>query len=308
MGVSDGLLGDIDGFITTLTSHSPHTRTAYRRDLIQFLDHLSERELLDWRSIDTQAVRDFIAAQHRSGKGSRSLARMLSALRAFFAYQIERRTMDADPTRDVRPPKQRRKLPTVLDVDQTAKLLAARPQDFLGRRDLAMWELLYSSGLRVSELVNLDRGDLDLDGREMRVLGKGKKERVLPVGRVALEAVEQWLEQRRLTLNGDVPALFISRRGARLSTRSVQKRLHNWALKQGLDTRVHPHMLRHSFATHLLESSGDLRAVQELLGHSNIRTTQVYTHLDFQHLAKVYDTAHPRARRKQGQSRPPRPK
>lgn len=295
------LLADIDAFLVTLTGHSSHTRSAYRRDLIQFLDHLDQLDTLAWRSIDAEVVRRFIAAQHRSGKSSPTLARMLSSLRAFFAYQIERRSMDADPARDVRAPKQRRKLPTVLDVDQTAKLLAADPRGFLGLRDLAMWELLYSSGLRVSELVNLDARDLDMDGREVRVLGKGRKERILPVGRVALEAIKRWLEQRRLTLNDESQALFIGRRGNRLSTRSVQKRLHRWGLAQGLDIRVYPHMLRHSFATHMLESSGDLRAVQELLGHSSISTTQIYTHLDFQHLAKVYDAAHPHARRKPGQ-------
>ncbi len=289
---------DIDAFLGTLSAYSPNTKVAYRRDLVQFLDYLGKQNITEWRSIDNQSIRSFVAARHRAGKGSRTLARMLSSLRALFAYLIERRCIDIDPAQEVRAPKQARKLPTVLDVDQTGKLLAPKPQGFLGLRDLAMWELMYSSGLRVSELVNLDAGDLDMDAGELRVLGKGRKERIVPVGRIALEAVARWLQQRGPFLKADVVALFISRRGTRLSTRSVQKRLHRWALEQGLDTAVHPHMLRHSFATHLLESSGDLRAVQELLGHSNISTTQVYTHLDFQHLAKVYDATHPRARRK----------
>ena len=289
---------EIDEFLVTLTRHSRNTQVAYRRDLVQLLDHLSQIEVFDWRSIDTQTVRNFIASQHRSGKSSPSLARMLSSLRAFFTFLIDRRRIDGNPAKDVRAPKQSRPLPAVLDVDQTGKLLAAKPDSFLGVRDLAMWELMYSSGLRVSELVGLNTGDLNTADGEVRVLGKGNKERVVPVGRVAIEAVNEWKRLRGSCLKEAIAALFISRRGTRLTARTVQKRLRRWALVQGLDTRVHPHMLRHSFATHMLESSGDLRAVQELLGHSNIGTTQIYTHLDFQHLAKVYDAAHPRARRK----------
>ena len=183
------LLDDIDDFLVTLTGHSRNTQLAYRRDLTQFLDHIIRQEISDWRSIDTQAVRNFVAAQHRAGKGSASLARMLSSLRALFANLIDRRRTDANPAQDVRAPKRARKLPTVLDVDQTARLLAAAPEDFLGLRDLAMWELMYSSGLRVSELVNLDLGDLDINGGEVRVLGKGKKERIVPVGRIALDVI-----------------------------------------------------------------------------------------------------------------------
>ena len=289
---------EIDEFLVTLTGHSPNTLVAYRRDLVQFLEYLSHGDVSDWRSLDPQTVRSFIASQHRSGKSSPSLARMLSSLRAFFSFLIDRRRMDGNPAKDIRAPKQSRHLPTVLDVDQTGKLLAAKPDSFLGVRDLAMWELMYSSGLRVSELVGLNTGDLNSADGEVRVLGKGNKERVVPVGRMAIEAVSEWRRLRGSCLKEDTAALFVSRRGRRLTTRTVQKRLRRWALDQGLDTRVHPHMLRHSFATHMLESSGDLRAVQELLGHSNIGTTQIYTHLDFQHLAKVYDAAHPRARRK----------
>jgi len=291
-------LDEIDEFLVTLTGHSRNTQVAYRRDLNQFLDHLAASDVPDWRALDTQAIRTFIAGQHRNGKSSPSLARMLSTLRAFFNFLIDRRRMAGNPAKDVRAPKQSRHLPTALDVDQTGKLLAAKPLSFLGVRDLAMWELMYSSGLRVSELVGLNIEDLNTDSGEVRVVGKGNKERIVPVGRIARNVVGQWKRLRQTRMKEDMPALFISGRGTRLSTRSVQKRLRKWAFDQGLDTRVHPHMLRHSFATHLLESSGDLRAVQELLGHSNISTTQIYTHLDFQHLAKVYDAAHPRARRK----------
>lgn len=292
------LLDEVDEFLVTLTGYSRNTQVAYRRDLNQLLNYLPANDLSHWRSVDTQAVRSFIAFQHRNGKSSSSLARMLSSMRAFFTYLVDRRRMDGNPAKDVRAPKQSRHLPRALDVDQTGKLLSAKPESFLAVRDLAMWELMYSSGLRVSELVGLNSGDLDIRDGQVRVIGKGNKERIVPVGRIARDAVVQWKRFRQSCLKDDVPALFTSQGGGRLTTRSVQKRLRLWALKQGIETRVHPHMLRHSFATHMLESSGDLRAVQEMLGHSNIRTTQIYTHLDFQHLAKVYDAAHPRARRK----------
>ncbi len=292
------LLDEVDEFLVTLTGHSRNTQVAYRRDLNQLSTFVSENDLTHWGSVDTQAVRSFIAFQHRNGKSSPSLARMLSSIRAFFTYLVDRGRMDGNPAKDVRAPKQSRHLPSALDVDQAGKLLAAKPQSFLAIRDLAMWELMYSSGLRVSELVGLDSGDLDPSDGHVRVVGKGNKERIVPVGRMAWDAVNRWKQFRQTCIKDDVTALFISQRGTRLTPRSVQKRLRAWALKQGLETHVHPHMLRHSFATHMLESSGDLRAVQELLGHSNIATTQIYTHLDFQHLAKVYDAAHPRARRK----------
>jgi len=191
-------------------------------------------------------------------------------------------------------------LPATLDADQVAKLLALTGDDTLTTRDRAILELFYSSGLRLAELVGLDMGDVDLADHTVRVTGKGAKSRVVPVGRHALEAVREWIRVRRALAPAEQPALFVSRRGSRLAARTVQARLNHWALVQGSPTRVHPHMLRHSFATHLLESSGDLRAVQELLGHSSISTTQVYTHLDFQHLAHIYDQAHPRARRRGG--------
>ncbi|HCU90290.1 MAG TPA: tyrosine recombinase XerC [Gammaproteobacteria bacterium] len=292
------LLKEVDDFLVTLTGYSENTQVAYRRDLNQLLDYLSENGLSRWKSIDAQVVRSFIAFQHRNGKSSPSLARLLSSMRSFFSYLVDCRRIDGNPAKNVQAPKQPRHLPKALDVDQTGKLLAAKVESFLAVRDLAMWELMYSSGLRVSEIVGLNLRDIDIDDGQVRVVGKGNKERIVPVGRVARDAVNQWKRARQPCSKDDVSALFISRRGTRLTTRSVQKRLRSWALRQGIEMRVHPHMLRHSFATHMLESSGDLRAVQELLGHSNISTTQIYTHLDFQHLAKVYDAAHPRARRK----------
>ena len=198
----------------------------------------------------------------------------------------------------MRPPKAPRRLPKVLDVDQANRLLSKSPESTLDCRDLAMWELAYSCGLRVSELVGLNVEAVDLEAGEARVFGKGRKERLVPVGRQAVAALRAWLPARALLVMDEEPALFVTLQGSRLGVRVVQVRIKQWALRQGLETSLHPHMLRHSFASHLLESSGDLRAVQELLGHSDIRTTQIYTHLDFQHLAKVYDSAHPHARRK----------
>jgi len=292
-------VADIDDFLASLGGYAKNTREAYRRDLRRFTDYFETLGVSTWADIDTQALRAFVAAEHRNGKSTATLARMLSCLRALYAYLARRGIVRANPVVDVRAPRRQRKLPGVLDADQSARLLDRTAQGFVEVRDLAMWELLYSSGLRVSELVNLDCPDLDLREREVRVLGKGGKERVVPVGRLAATAIERWLAERKQRVRSGEAAMFINGRGTRLTPRTVQQRLRNWALAQGLDRHVHPHMLRHSFATHVLESSGDLRAVQELLGHSNITTTQVYTHLDFQHLAKVYDAAHPRAKRKQ---------
>ncbi len=288
----------LDAFMLKLGGYSRNTQDAYRRDLGRFREFVERAGVTNWHDVDGHCVRQFAAAEHRGGKSAATLARGLSAIRRFFAYLVERRQIAANPAAEVRAPRQARRLPSVLDVDQCAQLLGQATDEFLGVRDMAMWELLYSSGLRVSELVQLDVGDLDLRAREVRVLGKGRKERIVPVGRGAVAALNRWLGARQDALRDGDTALFIGRRGARLTVRSVQQRLRAWALKRGLPMNVHPHMLRHSFATHVLESSGDLRAVQELLGHSNIATTQIYTHLDFQHLAKVYDAAHPRARRK----------
>ncbi len=292
------LAADVDAFLARLAGGSAHTRDAYARDLQAFLDHLAAEAIGRWEDVDVHCVRRYVAAAHRRGLGGRSIARRLSALRALFRDLVRRGRAADNPAADVRAPKSPRRLPRALDVDQVATLVEQRGEGPLGVRDRAMWELLYSSGLRVSELTALDLGDLDRGAREARVLGKGRKQRIVPVGRHALAALEAWLAVRGELARDGTRALFVARHGGRMSTRSVQQRLVAWARRHGIDTHVHPHVLRHSFASHMLESSGDLRAVQELLGHADISTTQVYTHLDFQHLARVYDAAHPRARRR----------
>jgi integrase/recombinase XerC len=219
-------------------------------------------------------------------------------LRGFFNYLIRERVIEANPAADIRAPKAAKRLPKTLDVDQVASLLARKPADPLSCRDLAMLELLYSSGLRLAELAGLDVTDLDLADHTVRVLGKGSKTRILPVGRQALVALRNWLAERAALAKPGVTALFVGQNGRRLGARAIQLRIRRWAAGSNLGVPVHPHLLRHSFATHLLESSRDLRGVQELLGHADISTTQVYTHLDFQHLARIYDQTHPRARRR----------
>ena len=288
----------IERFLATRHAYANHSKAAYQRDLKTFCDFCKHHSLVNWCDIDVAAVRMFITEQHRRGKSGKTLARFLSSLRAFFQYQIDTGQRKDNPARDVKAPKSPRKLPRTLDVDQTASLLDVKTDSFNDIRDAAMWELLYSSGLRVSELVSLKLPQLDLREGEVRVIGKGDKERIVPVGGAAVAALKNWLKERTAVCETEQTKVFVSKQGKGLSTRTIQKRLKAWALRSGIDFNVHPHMLRHSFATHLLESSGDLRAVQELLGHANISTTQVYTHLDFQHLAKVYDAAHPRAKRK----------
>jgi len=276
---------------------SPHTLSNYRRDLEQARDFAAGQELTGWRDLTTHHLRAMVAAQHRAGIGGRSLQRLLSALRSFYKYLLREGVVSANPAVGLRAPKAPRRLPKTLDVDQTARLLDWDSDDPLAIRDRAIMELLYSSGLRLSELLNLEVSDLDLKDGTVRVTGKGRKTRVVPVGRHARSALQQWLPLRA-TFTSQASALFLSRRGERLAPRTVQQRLQQWGNKRGLPMRLHPHMLRHSCASHVLESSSDLRAVQELLGHADIATTQIYTHLDFQHLAKVYDNAHPRARKK----------
>lgn len=278
---------------------SPNTIKAYQRDLQQLTLFCEQQALTDWSELTSHQLRRFIAERHREGLGSRSLQRELSACRSFFNYLIKIQRLPNNPAAGIRAPKSPKALPHVLDVDQVNALLEAAPKDALETRDLAMWELLYSSGLRVSELANVNLMDMDLRGRTVHVVnGKGQKSRLLPLGQKAAEAIRAWLLERANIVKTDEMALFTGKTGRRLTTRSIQLRLERWRKRQGLQGRLYPHMLRHSFASHMLESSRDLRAVQELLGHSNIATTQVYTHLDFQHLASVYDQAHPRARQK----------
>jgi len=277
---------------------SPHTEAAYRRDLDALVAYCDSERITGWKQIDNFHVRTFAAREHRDGLGPRSVQRRLSAVRGFFNYLIREKVIEANPAADIRAPKAAKRLPKTLDVDQVASLLERKPTDALTRRDHAMLELLYSSGLRLAELAGLDVTDLDLADRTVRVLGKGSKTRILPVGKQAAAALRTWLADRAALVKGGGSALFVGQNGRRLGARAIQRRIGRWAAASGLNVPVHPHLFRHSFATHLLESSRDLRGVQELLGHADISTTQVYTHLDFQHLARIYDESHPRARRR----------
>lgn len=289
---------DLDRFLEHLRHErrsSPLTVKHYGRDLAQLREFCARRGVSKWGDVTPEHAGAYAAALHRQGLAGRSIQRALSAGRALFRYLLREGVVGQNPFAGARAPKGPKRLPNTLSVDQMNRLLAFAGQDVCAVRDRAMLELIYSSGLRLSELVALDIDDVDVRDATARVTGKGAKTRIVPVGRQALAAVEAWLRVRPA---GEDRALFSARAGRRISARSVQQRLRRWALHQGIETRAHPHMLRHSFASHLLESSGDLRAVQELLGHADIATTQIYTHLDFQHLAKVYDQAHPRAKRK----------
>jgi integrase/recombinase XerC len=276
------------------------TREHYARDLRACSHHLTVQGIGRWEDVRVSEVRGYLAAQRRRGLGGRSLQRHLSSLRALFGYLIHQGRMNANPAADVRAPRSPQALPQTLDPDETTRLLetGAGNDTPLGRRDRAMFELVYSCGLRLAELASLDWRDVQADNDILRVEGKGAKSRLVPVGRHARAALNRWLAVRGQLAVTDEPALFVGQRGRRLGHRAIQKRLDTVARQGGLGRPVHPHMLRHAFASHLLESSGDLRAVQELLGHADIATTQVYTHLDFQHLAEVYDRAHPRAKRR----------
>ncbi len=277
---------------------SPHTVDNYARDLRHLAEFCDSRGLERWNAVDVHQVRAFVAWRHRRGTGGRSLQRELSALRTFFNFLIREGLVGHNPGVDVPAPKAEKRLPKALDVDQVSRLMAIPGDDPPAVRDRAMLELMYSSGLRLAELVSLNLNDVDRKDAVVQVTGKGAKARVVPVGSKALQALADWLRVRGQLAAPDEAALFVGAKGRRIAPRTVQQRFRDHALRQGIEVSVHPHMLRHSFASHILESSGDLRAVQELLGHADIATTQVYTHLDFQHLARVYDQAHPRARRK----------
>lgn len=275
---------------------SGHTVSAYRRDLNRLQSFAGTTPLAE---LHPHQLRRFVATQHGAGLGGRSLARQLSAWRAFFRWAGRQGLCTHDPAAGIRPPKSPRRLPEALSPDEAARLLDTAGDALLDCRDHAIFELFYSSGLRLAELAALDLGCVDdLAGGEIRVTGKRSKTRIVPVGSKARDAVAAWLAVRDRLAAGDEGALFVSRRGTRLSVRMIQVRLARCALAAGLPRHVHPHMLRHSFASHVLQSSGDLRAVQEMLGHASIASTQIYTHLDFQHLAQAYDAAHPRARKK----------
>lgn len=276
---------------------SPHTLSNYQRQLQAVCAMLKQQQISSWQEVDASVIRWILSQSHKQGLGAKSIGVRLVALRQWFAYLVKNEQLQANPALGIKAPKVGRHLPKNVDAEQVAQLLNTEATTPLEIRDLAMMELMYSSGLRLSELQGLDLDRMDLSTREVRLLGKGNKERIVPIGSKALEAIHRWLEVR-MRFNPQDNAVFLNNRGGRLSHRSIQLIMEKWGRKQGLETHLHPHKLRHSFATHMLEGSGDLRAVQELLGHSSLATTQIYTHLDFQHLAKVYDAAHPRARKK----------
>jgi len=278
---------------------SANTLTSYQRDMQNLSRYCVAKAIAHWTDLQQSDIRSHIAARHRQGISSKSLQRELSSMRSFYNFLLKKGRAESNPAQHVQAPKQSRKLPKTLDVDQITGMLEAGASSVLEIRDLAMFELFYSSGLRLGELAALNLADIDLADHSLIVRsGKGGKTRVLPVGSKAVRAVENWLQQRGKINTNTESALFVSERGTRLGRRSIELRLAQWCQKKGIAEHIHPHMLRHSFASHLLEASQDLRAVQELLGHSNISTTQIYTHLDFQHLAAVYDQAHPRAKKK----------
>ncbi len=280
---------------------SPQTISNYLRDLQKLIAYCDQYELADFTDIDSFHIRHCLSELHRDSLKPRSLQRWLSAVRSFFNLMIKKQLTKKNPCDGIKAPKADKPLPKTLDTDQMGQLLNDYQDSFIDSRDSAMLELMYSSGLRLSELTGINISDIDWGNASLVVTGKGKKSRHLPIGRLAKKALKNWLVWREKYLQAQTEtALFISNKGQRLSQRSVQLRLKQLSIKKGMDQAINPHMLRHSFASHMLESSGDLRAVQELLGHASISTTQIYTHLDFQHLAKVYDQAHPRAQKKTG--------
>ena len=287
----------IDSFLSHLevVRHlSPHTIRSYRRDLDSFFTFLKEKNNA-WEEVQDHQVRGFVAQERRRGLSARSIQRALSSIRSFFNYLLDEEVVETNPAANISSPKSAQLLPKALDTDLVKRLLDFKPQGDIEIRDKAMVELLYSSGLRLSELCGLNMDSISIKERSCRVVGKGNKTRDLPVGEKAIQSLRDWLLVRENISSDANKALFLNKNGKRISTRSVQLRLERLSKKRGLPM-VNPHMLRHSFASHILESSGDLRAVQEMLGHSDIGTTQIYTKLDFQHLSKVYDDAHPRAK------------
>jgi integrase/recombinase XerC len=290
-------LNDFYNYLQSERRYSPHTLAAYQRDLNAYIGFSQQRDVDSWMQMDDLHVRAFVASQHRKGLSGTSLQRQLSSIRTLFTFLCRHGRADNNPAQGVPAPKAPRRLPDTLSVDQLESLLAFAGDDALACRDRAVMELFYGCGLRLSELTGLDLGDIDWQQGTVSVTGKGRKQRHVPFGSKAEAALRQWLQHRKAQAGLDEKALFTSRNGKRISNSSIQQRLKKRALQQGVGISLHPHMLRHSFASHILESSNDLRAVQELLGHANLSTTQIYTHLDFQHLAGVYDKAHPRSRK-----------
>lgn len=276
---------------------SVHTLSNYQRQLNQIVQIFNANGITDWGQVTPSAVQFMLAQSRKQGLHEKSLALRLSALRQFFSYLNRQGELNINPASGISAPKQGKHLPKNIDNEQIQQLLADDSKSPIDLRDKAILELMYSSGLRLSELQGLNLNNINIRAREVRVVGKGNKERLLPFGRYASQAIQQWLKVRSL-FNPKDEALFVSQLGNRLSHRAIQKRVETWGRRQGLNSHLNPHKLRHSFATHMLEATSDLRAVQELLGHRHLSTTQIYTHLDFQHLANVYDQAHPRAKRK----------
>ena len=289
----------LHGFIDHLRNerrYSPLTAENYFRDICRLFKLASVTPL---NELKNHQIRRFVAQLHGSGLGGKSLARMLSAWRTFYFYLIRDHQFKDNPCIGLRAPKSARNLPHALSPDEAVRMMELPTAgDILAVRDKAMFELFYSSGLRLAELVSLDPVALDFADAAIRVIGKGAKTRIVPLGSYAISALQAWLALRGQLANQDETALFVNRNGSRIGSRAVQLRMSGWGIKQGITSGVHPHLLRHSFASHVLQSSGDLRAVQEMLGHTSISTTQIYTHLDFQYLSKIYDAAHPRAKKK----------
>ena len=289
----------LHGFLDHLRNerrYSPLTAENYSRDICRLFKLAGVTSL---NELKNHQIRRFVAQLHGSGLGGKSLARMLSAWRTFYSYLIRDHQFKDNPCIGLRAPKSARNLPHALSPDEAVRMVELpTTDDILAVRDKAMFELFYSSGLRLAELVNLDPGALDFADAAVRVIGKGTKTRIVPLGSYAISALQAWLALRGQLAKQDETALFVSRNGRRIGSRAVQLRMSEWGIKQGITSGIHPHLLRHSFASHVLQSSGDLRAVQEMLGHTSISTTQVYTHLDFQYLSKIYDAAHPRAKKK----------
>lgn len=290
-----------DEAITAFIHHARYERALsantcehYGRDIKAFF---SAVESLELNRIHAADIQNWLSKQHALKKSAKTLARFLASLRGFFDYCLRQHWCDTNPALGIKAPRLAKTLPNTLDVDQLQALLQSKSQAPLMIRDLAIMELFYSSGLRLSELVSCNIHDIDYATGMIRVVGKGNKTRIVPVGATAVKQIELWLKTRVIFATDDNPALFIGQRGQRLTPRAIQKRLHEWGVKAGLDAALHPHQLRHSVASHLLESSGDLRAVQEFLGHANLATTQIYTSLDFQHLSHIYDATHPRAKK-----------
>jgi len=282
-------------FLQSEKQFSPHTLKAYQRDISRLMGFIDARQLTAWGSLDEQHIRQFVSQLHRQGLGGKSIQRLLSSLRRLFRYLQTSRLISSNPAAHVRAPRAERRLPEVMHPQQLQQLLHTRTEQPLELRDYAILELLYAGGLRLSELISLNVQDIDWSSRQLQVLGKGRKQRHCPFGRAADTALKKWLKCRDDMVKIGEQALFVSKSGNRLSASSIRARIHKLCREKGIEQRVYPHLMRHSFASHMLEASQDLRAVQELLGHAHLKTTQIYTHLDFQQLARTYDAAHPRA-------------